>query len=75
MDRASKRPREDDCVLPERQLIDAEYKRWGVAETGAFLRREGLQRWEQTFTGNVNVTARNTAETFIMTVTPAAGSR
>ncbi|KAF4097094.1 deoxynucleoside triphosphate triphosphohydrolase SAMHD1 [Onychostoma macrolepis] len=50
MDRAIKRPREDDCVPPERQLIDAEYKRWGVAETGAFLRREGLQQWTQTFT-------------------------
>ncbi len=110
MDRAVKRPREENGVLPETQLIDAEYKRWGVAETGvvpnsapcqimhplvlvglgvgvgeglglgvglglgnqvaistrgciiwqgcrfrhntgAFLRREGLTRWEQSFSG------------------------
>lgn len=61
MDRAVKRPREENGVLPETQVIDAEYKRWGVAETGAFLRREGLQRWEQTFTG--------TGETLPLTVT------
>lgn len=53
MDRAVKRPREEDGVL---QLLDAEYKRWGVAETGAFLRREGLTRWEQSFSGKHGLT-------------------
>uniref|UniRef100_A0A8C2CZR0 Deoxynucleoside triphosphate triphosphohydrolase SAMHD1 n=1 Tax=Cyprinus carpio TaxID=7962 RepID=A0A8C2CZR0_CYPCA len=50
MERAIKRPREDDCADRERQVTDADYRRWGVAETGAFLRGEGLQQWEQTFT-------------------------
>uniref|UniRef100_A0A8C1Q4U5 Deoxynucleoside triphosphate triphosphohydrolase SAMHD1 n=1 Tax=Cyprinus carpio TaxID=7962 RepID=A0A8C1Q4U5_CYPCA len=55
MERAIKRPREDDCADRERQVTDADYRRWGVAETGAFLRGEGLQQWEQTFTGTATL--------------------
>uniref|UniRef100_A0A9J7ZQB1 Deoxynucleoside triphosphate triphosphohydrolase SAMHD1 n=1 Tax=Cyprinus carpio carpio TaxID=630221 RepID=A0A9J7ZQB1_CYPCA len=50
MERGNKRPRnEEDGVLREKQGCDADFRRWDAAETVSYLRREGLDQWEQMF--------------------------
>lgn len=52
MERGNKRPRnEEDGVLREKQGCDADFRRWDAAETVSYLRREGLDQWEQMFRG------------------------
>ncbi|KAK7131747.1 hypothetical protein R3I93_018343 [Phoxinus phoxinus] len=47
MDKRTKRPREDEeCVV---DVCDGEFWRWDADETAVFLRREGLEQWEQEF--------------------------
>lgn len=50
MDKRIKRPRKDEeCVVDVKPVCDGEFWRWGVDETVAYLRREGLEQWEQKF--------------------------
>nr|ATN38606.1 SAMHD1 [Ctenopharyngodon idella] len=50
MDKRIKRPREDEeSVVNLKQVCDGEFWRWDVDETAAYLRREGLEQWEQKF--------------------------
>ncbi|KAK9953967.1 hypothetical protein ABG768_016079 [Culter alburnus] len=50
MDKRIKRPREDEeCVVNLTQVCDGGFWRWTVDETVAYLRREGLEQWEQKF--------------------------
>jgi len=52
MDKRSKRPREDEeCAVEVKQVCDGEFWRWDADETVVFLRREGLEQWEQKFRG------------------------
>lgn len=47
-----KRPREDqdeESVWDVKRVHDEDFMRWGVNETVAYLRREGLEEWEQVF--------------------------
>lgn len=55
MDKRIKRPREDEeCVVNLTQVCDGGFWRWTVDETVAYLRREGLEQWEQKFRGNIH---------------------
>lgn len=55
MDTRVKRPREDEeCVVNQKQDCDGGFWRWNVDETVAYLRREGLEKWEQKFRGNIH---------------------
>ncbi|XP_065138497.2 deoxynucleoside triphosphate triphosphohydrolase SAMHD1 [Paramisgurnus dabryanus] len=52
MDRTMKRPREDqdeESVWDVKRVHDEDFMRWGVNETVAYLKREGLEEWEQVF--------------------------
>lgn len=47
-----KRPREDqdeESVWDVKRVHDEDFMRWGVNETVAYLKREGLEEWEQVF--------------------------
>ncbi|CAM4684060.1 unnamed protein product [Leuciscus chuanchicus] len=50
MDKRTKRPREEEeCVVVEKRVCDGEFWHWDADETVVFLRREGLEQWEQAF--------------------------